>query len=671
MKKVANKAKQKARATRGTGTEHTVNRKPLSAAVTWAISAVLVALSIGFGLSYVFSMKEYLGVFGFPFDQAWVPLSYARNLVEHGAYSAYYNVMVSSGSTSPLYVFLLAGFRLVTESEFLPPFIIGIASSAASAVFLFLTARKIFEDDQWIAVAVAVAFVCFPQIHSSAVSGLSTMLYVSLISGSMYAYFARRTLPFFILAGLALWVRPDALIFMIAALLHIAYTHSFAAKSETMDDATRVAAKKSARLGGMIYLVLIAGYFLFNLAMGGSLFPNTVAAKIAYYSLGESDFMAEVGNFVSGGPSAVLLIFTLIGMLLLVVKIVRRQSMVVILPFAYIVTTLFAFGLIHPYLYEGGRYLIPSLPFFLLLGAWGIGELFRAISSSFPVKGIPAFGRMILFLVFAGTIIAGILGFGSMRESHYTATSYTQTRNVQAAQWLDENTLQSTIIGTHLPGAAAYYGKRELVDFSGVLSPELIPTIGKLSEVYDALVAHNVDYILANRDQFEVVNVNPEFTTDIKFPGITEIIPFIPQRTYIVAQRASRFNATAEMLLAQRRTDEASQFLQESFNLERKSCRTNLLIAYSFLDKKDTSSASEFIKESIRLHPQYATALELLGNIYYNQDSLSQAALLLTRANEYSPNTESISRSLKKAVLMNQADSLRKAGWSVPTTWQQ
>jgi tetratricopeptide (TPR) repeat protein len=126
-------------------------------------------------------------------------------------------------------------------------------------------------------------------------------------------------------------------------------------------------------------------------------------------------------------------------------------------------------------------------------------------------------------------------------------------------------------------------------------------------------------------------------------------------------------NATAERILAQREPEQALEILRQSFDIDRRSCRTHLLAGYAFLDMNDTASAESFIQEALDLHPDYALALELMGNIRINQKDFSRAALLLTAANKNDPDSKRIEKAMQQALLWNEADSLLKAGWTIPT----
>lgn len=636
---------------------------PLSSAVSWTVVSLLTVMAAGIGCLYLIPMNQNLGQLVFPFDDAWIPLNYARTLFDHGTYAFHTSMTANSGSTSPLYVFLLAFFGLFANDLMIPAFILGIAGTAATAIFLFLTAKILFKDDQWIAVAVAVLFIFIPVVHSSMVSGMSTMLYTAALTGSVYLYYSRRTVLFCALSAVTIWLRPDALIFLIAVAIHMIFTHFIAHKVEpAMNDETRKVAIRHLIQGIVIYLVITAGYVVFNLSLGAGIFPSSVAAKLAYFGLVPSDFWAPLGSFVSSGAIAVLLPFVIIGAVLVIWKIARRESIPAVLPLAYIAGTMLAYGLIFPHLFEGARYLVPMLPFVLLLVAWTIRDIFVRLLGALSLPWLRKAGRIALFIVFGGSALAGMVGTIDMRSAHYDAGLFLLNRNVDAGKWLQNNTSNNALVATHLPGAVGYYGGRAIIDFSGVASPEMIPSIGDLGSLQSVLVARNAQYLVANRDQFEVVNVKPRFTSSILKPSITEVLPFIPGRTLIVPQQASRMNATAEALLSVRRTNEALSMLQESFKLERRSCRTNLLLGYALLDKKDTLRAVPFIQESLRLYPDFATALELMGNIYFNQDSLSRASLLLARALELEPASRSIALAARKAIVKKETDSLARLG---------
>ncbi|MAT38690.1 MAG: hypothetical protein CL946_03705 [Ectothiorhodospiraceae bacterium] len=635
------------------------------------IIVLLAAMSAVALLAYILPMMSEGGVLGFPFDDSWIAHTYARNLVGEGAYSYFANRMVASGSTSPLYVVILAIGYLFTGSEYTIGFITGYVSLVLCTVYLFKLGRCIFKGEDWLALLVSVLFLCIPRVHSSALAGMSTLLYTAFILMSAYYYFSRKSILFFLFAGLALWLRPDALVFMLAAVLHMIYNHIVATKeaADTSGEQGQAVTAKDTRTGSYIYLALLGLYFGFNFWLSGLPFPSSVHAKLAYYgALETSTFWQSLGVFFTEGGLAVLFPFAILGLVLIIPKFVRRLKAAILMSAAYLVGTILAFWLIHPHLVDGGRYLIPALPFFVLVSVWGMRNIVVQIIGGIRLPQFENAGKMFVLVVGAAAIIVGISGFEDIRQAHRQSVIFAHNRYVEAGKWIAQNVSKRQEVATHLPGAIGYYGNRRIIDMRGVVSPEMIPYIGDLVVLHRELNERGVDYIVTRRDEFEVVNVNPRFTSDPMKPGIVEAMPYIAGRTHITAQRATALNAAAETYLRQQRLPEAIRLLQESYAADPLSSRTALFAGYAFLNAGDTAQAKEFFLYATDLHPQYDLALEPLGRIYLAQDSLSLAAMYANRAYEINKESTQVRRTMERAVLANQQDSLVRTGWQLPIT---
>ena len=119
---------------------------------------LLAAVAIAGGAIYLLGMPSDAGGLGFPLDDSWIPLTFAKNLRAFGAYSYHARDMITSGSTSPLYVFLLAALGFAISNEFVLASVVGILSFALAAIFTFRAGLRIFHEEQWLA-AVAAFFV--------------------------------------------------------------------------------------------------------------------------------------------------------------------------------------------------------------------------------------------------------------------------------------------------------------------------------------------------------------------------------------------------------------------------------------------------------------------------------------------------------------------------------
>jgi hypothetical protein len=630
-----------------------------------ALGAALFALAAG--LLYIIPMRGMAGAPGFPLDDSWIPLTLARNLREFGAYSFFERDMVTSGSTSPLYVFLLALLGLFTSSEFIPTFLIGIGSFMAAAFFLVRLGRQVFAGEQWLAAVAVALFILLPKLQSASASGMATMLYVALVTAAACRWFARKPAHAYFLAGLALWVRPDALVFLAALALDALYKGRFAGDPKAASTAGDARGwNRSSVTGAVVCTVLVVAYVGFNLLLGGGVFPNPVAAKIAYYGGAErAVYLKGVFGYYAYSVAAVFLPFVLGGLIVIAIDIVKRRPVRMLLPAAYLVGTVLAYGIFLPVLRDDGRYLAPTLPFFLLIGIWSLKRFTAMLAELVPAAGMRVALRYFAFGVFLLAGIVGLSMFGKIRTEHYRAVRYVRDRQVAAARWVSDSTARSAVVATHSIGAMGYYGRRRMIDMIGIATPEMIPSIGNLQDLEVFLKGRKTDYIATLREQFEVVNVNPLFTSDPNTPEVMEVFRFISGRTHVMAQPASALNVQAARLMQARMDREAALALKESYRLDPMSSRTSTLLGVCLLNLKDTAQAITFLDQAILLHPDYAPAMLPLGDVFINKKDYRAAVSLLQRAVELNPKSQNARASLKRALDMREIDSLRAAGWNV------
>src|SRR5919197_4892312 len=112
------------RATRSHVSSHRAVRRAWRANVVLALAASLpLAL-------FLISERRVAGAPGFPLDDSWIHLHFARNLAE-GAGFAYNPGVPVAGSTAPLWTLLLAAVARVAGASMLMSKIVGVALAAA------------------------------------------------------------------------------------------------------------------------------------------------------------------------------------------------------------------------------------------------------------------------------------------------------------------------------------------------------------------------------------------------------------------------------------------------------------------------------------------------------------------------------------------------------------
>jgi hypothetical protein len=631
-------------------------------ALGWAFPALAVIA----GLLYALPMPGMAGAMGFPFDDAYSVLTFARNLAENGVYSSHIAEGATSGVTAPLQVFLISAIGILTGG-LRASLLLGIAGYAAVAGLTFAVGLRLFRDRQWLAAAAALLVVLSSRMAGASVSGLPTLLFTALVLASAYFYFARRSMLFFLFAGLALWTHPAALVFMLAALIHLLYNHLLV-KSEfkpapvTGQAVTGQAVTgRETGIGAVIFLLLLAGYGLFNFLLSGNFFVNPVSAKLAYYAGAGTGFVDEAWRFFTREGWGALVLFAGLALVLALVDAVRRRSLPVLMAAAFVPGMLLSYGLLHPVILDHHT-LLPALPFFALLGVWGLSRLFSLVAGALPLSFMPRLSAGIVAVVLAVAAVLSVTDWDAYRQAHYRSVRYVLDRNVAAGKWIAENTPLNVRVATPLPGAITYYGDRAVLDVTGKLSPGLIETMGSMAELVAALRKAGVHIVAARRDQLEVVNTNPVFSSDPRLPDVMEVFFYAPGRTHLMSQSASALNVQASRLMSLRRWSDAMSVLQRSFKEDPYSCRTSTLYGLTLLQLGDTANARAYLSQALTLHAEYAPAMVPLADIMVRQKEFDQAIRMLEQALEVNPSSVQAEASLREAREAKRRDSLAASG---------
>lgn len=143
-----------------------------------------------------------------------------------------------------------------------------------------------------------------------------------------------------------------------------------------------------------------------------------------------------------------------------------------------------------PVSYQHGRYLMPVIPVFCLLGLVGVVEILRNISRQrwrrIIGTGWALSGGLIL-------VIFWILGI----RAYAMDVAVIESEMVSVAHWLEENTEDDSLVAAHDIGAIGFFGKRNLVDLAGLVSPEVIPIIRDEPALGAYINQRGADYLVS------------------------------------------------------------------------------------------------------------------------------------------------------------------------------
>lgn len=466
---------------------------------TWRDGVLITACGL------VMSIYVLSGGGGFPLDDSWIHQVYARNLVDYGEWS-FVQGQPSAASTAPLYTLLLAAGYMLDYPYQLWTHVLGLAAF----IFLLMMGARMVA---WLTgghnptvVLGGLALALAWHLAWAAASGMETLLFclwtLGLISltwqESEYAYaeagwlyIIQRGLLFGAVAAFTMLTRPESIV--LAGLCGVALVLVRPQPSW----ARFFLWCMGAALG---FGVLTAPYALLNLHLTGGLLPATADAKyiqhlpiVRGFSYPERLAMMTF-PLIAGGQ--VLLIPGLIAFTADCVRKARteRRALLRLLPLIWGVTLIALYAARLPAAYQHGRYVIPALPGFILLGVVGTAALMRQGRRS-------RIGRVLSSVLGISTVLVFvyfglILGPTIYRQD----VAVINEEMVAPAQWIASELPYEHLLAIHDIGAVGYFALRPILDIAGLVSPEIGDRYDT-EAVWEIMRARDVRYLMAFPDQ--------------------------------------------------------------------------------------------------------------------------------------------------------------------------
>lgn len=448
-----------------------------STASNWRVDPriVIAFAALAVVLFYLYMSASIFRI-GFPLDDTWIHLTYARNFAEHGEW-AFRLGETSAASTAPVWTFLLSIGFFVNLAPYLWTYFLGWVILTLLGIQSEHIARQLidFYRSRW--PWVGLFFVTAWHLTWSAVSGMETLLhgYIILIVLSMLIAGSRRYLVLGLLAGLSVWVRPDGL----TLLGPLVFTALLMEKSprEKLDALFKILIGFGALFGP---------YLLFNLALSGNPMPNTFYAKQAEYqehwlSLTLAERVGNYLNPILASPFIVLIP----GAILWLNKAVRTRS------WGTIAGLIWCIGYIAIYFmrlpaYQHGRYIIPALP---ILYLWGMLGMMEFVSSA------KANRRIVLLWNTSAIMLCLLFTYVAARQNALDVR-WIESEMVETAQWVQLNLPADALLAVHDIGAMGYFDQHQIIDLAGLVSSEVVPFIRDQDKIAAHLDQRDIDYLV-------------------------------------------------------------------------------------------------------------------------------------------------------------------------------
>ena len=590
------------------------------------IGIALAVLSAILAVYYVIYAFKTNGYYGFPLDDPWIHLTFAKNFAEYFSFSFYKNEMVTAGSTSPIYTFLISVAFFITKNEFILSYFFGIIFLGASVYAFYKLNELDFGREYLYVIILTLIFAIDKWLSFISVSGMETTMFIFILIASAYFYKKRNPVLSGIFLGLIIWTRPDGVMF-IAALV---FDYLIAVYLSKKDKKIILFSKQDLTRIGIIAGIIVTVYFAMNLMLSGSFLPNTYNAKLTYYTpefRSRSDFFKnEVWGYFTSGSYLIVMSGFFFALIFTIKDFFRKIYNPNILYIGFTAALILVYYIKLPYAHRFGRYLMPVIPFFILASGLGIRDTAKILGKYFKSRN---FAVGIATVILAATAVYSFTNYLENRKNYADECKYINDRQVAAALWINKNTKETDIIATHDVGAIGYYSGRKLIDVAGLVTPELIDKIHLQDYnkyMMEYLKNQNVSYLVFLQEWYRISNANPLFSTaETLPPEVMEIYKFEPGKTLILnTETKSRIMYCLD-LIAKKNFDQAVNILKQGLANEPNSALIYFIISICQLQKNDLQNAEINLRKSLQIFPEYKPALGQLGLLQEQKGNFEEA----------------------------------------------
>jgi arabinofuranosyltransferase len=428
-----------------------------------ALAALVLLVALGAGLS-VFLAREWTlaGTLGFPLDDSWIHLHFARNLAEGAGFSYNPGVPVA-GSTAPLWTLILAGVLSLAGPGVMSAKVMGTALAALVALLTWRLAAA-WTGTRGLALVAGISVAGSGPLLWGALSGMEVTLAALLVTAALLAQTRGRPWTASAMLGLAALARPEAI--LLVPLLWLAGS---------------LTARRAAMLA-IPAALLLAPWAAFNVGTTGSLLPATASAKVeggllalvagTREPLGQA-LVARPLDFARDWVRWLWSVNVLLPVLVLPGLAVTwaRGGRALFLPATALLLHPIAMALLAAYRgpgFQEGRYSIHLLPLAFTVAVMALVPPSRLAP---PAR----LGRAVRGGLALGLVVAGAVALPPAAARYGWAVQNIEAMQVHLGRWVRDHTPPGARLALNDIGAIAYMSRREVVDMMGLVTPTIVP----------------------------------------------------------------------------------------------------------------------------------------------------------------------------------------------------
>jgi hypothetical protein len=254
------------------------------------------------------------------------------------------------------------------------------------------------------------------------------------------------------------------------------------------------------------FLLVMMPYLSLNIALTGGLLPNTANAKFIQHAvlltLPYSARLLDLSVSILAGGQALLML----GVLVYSGYVIKRreswkQVLSELVPLAWALGLVALYAARLPASYQHGRYVMPALPALVLMGVLGLAMWGEATRRKLLGRVLVRAISLSACLTYAYFFLNGVLVYRA-------DVAIINQEMVTMAQYIRDNLPPDELLAIHDIGAVGYFAPRPMLDIAGLISPELVPSLGKPDELWALMEARGARYLLAFPNQ--IPNRNPQ-----------------------------------------------------------------------------------------------------------------------------------------------------------------
>jgi len=472
----------------------------------------IVAWFVGLSGLYWVAVLLVCGQAGFPLDDSFIHLQFARNLYEHGQ-MAFNPGVPSSGSTAPLWPMLLAAAYPLIKNWHLTSYILAGLCSLGTALAVYglvrtWTGRR--ELARWAGLLTVFLAPTLVQAYTGMESAAGSLCFLAGLW--LYGTPSRRPLASGCFA-LCVWFRPEFLVMLPLVSLELAIS------ARRAGPGWLGRCVKSVLPHLAVWGVMIAGYVVYNYHQDGHLVPNTFSAKAVAPGFARPAWLDGLPAAIKrGNPLHVLLAIFVWPTLVLFVAgaglgvncaplafgirealvaqwrdtgplaSARRLAVLSLVGYPWLRGFVDSGGVV---LFQFQRYYAHLTPLLILvvIGALPLtGALVKRRFWNWTGRSLDFQRRQTFGWAMPCFIVTGVLGV--------LAVWNINSMQVPIARWVQEHTGENQLIATNDIGVIGFVSRRPILDTVGLIEPELVQHYMDGGVILDYLKKKNPAYVI-------------------------------------------------------------------------------------------------------------------------------------------------------------------------------